>query len=495
MKRRLFIRGGLACTGSVLASCGGGGGGSNPGSDAAQAASAVQPEDPTLLMAKKARLPAPAPATPAAPVAAPPQPLPGGRPFRDESIWNIPIPATAARSSWIASWSPAAWYARGDSVRTTSGSENYIHISLTGGVNKPPPAGQASSADWSYCGVSASQWYDAGAGTPVFAATDADPVWSLRFNSNCYGHLASGTWSRRVTDAGASDRIWNDAATRSTLAADYNDYVTVSTAGLVPPSPGTYDPKGSGQRDPLLVPTRQLPAPTGLLPSEGGTDWTLIVHLPDGTVLETFATVVLTGNRLVCGSYKITRPGLSGDGWQNGFRASMVPGYAGLITQAQWAAAWQEDIESSGLRGTIAHALAILAPARLLRQAAVYPAAAWDSQVNLPYSGTRFAMGQRLALPADFPLDTLDFTRADGRFARIIGRTMKTHGGIVVDRGGSGLSILHEQTGDTTSASMVLRHLGGAEPAGTYRNDQMLRMVLAHTQMVTIAPAHYLPSV
>lgn len=473
------MSGGALAISGLLSACGGGGGEAE--------------ESPEAQLARWKKRPEPAPAPAPAPEPAP-APVSGvaGRPFRAESIWNIPIPGGAPRNSWISPWSAGVGYARGDCVRASNGSETYLYVSLTGGAGRALPSGQSSNADWAFVGCSMSQWYDQNAGTPVFRAASTDPVWTLRFHPDCYGNLYGGAWSRRITDGAKSDGIWN--ASSSTFLTDYNGYVTVSTWGLVAPTWGTYDPKGRGQTDSLLLPTKALRAPAGILPSQGGTDWTMIVHLDDGTVLETFATVLLTGNRIVCGSYKITRPSLSGDGWQNGFRASMVPGYAGLVTQSEWASAWAEDVSTGGAKGTIPHALAILAPARLLKQACVYPATAWDSQQNGAYTGTRLPMGQRVALPADFALNTADFTHGSGRFARIIGRTLKAYGGMVVDRGGAGLSILHEATGDTGSASQVLRYGGGAEPSGSYYNDQMLRKMMANTELVSVPVGSYIAS-
>ena len=377
-------------------------------------------------------------------------------------------------------------------MRVTSGAETYIYACRTGGTGRALPVGQSTNADWRYCGVSLSQWYDSGAGTPVFQAASTDPVWTLRFNSNCYANLAKGAWSRQITDASISDGIWSNAGTLATFATDYNSYVTVSGSALVAPGNGTYDPKGRGQTDSSLLPGKELRAPANILPSQGATDWTMILRLPDGTVLETFATVLLTGNRIVCGSYKITRPELSGDGWQNGFRASMVPGYAGLITQAEWATAWQADIDSGGTLGAIPHALALVVPAHILKQGMVYPAYSWDSQSNNPYTGTRFRMGERIALPSDFSLATADFTTADARFARIIGRTMKSYGGIVVDRGGAGFTFLHQATSSTSS---VIGAGGGAYPNATYKNDQMVRKVFANTELVSTPAGSYTASV
>jgi hypothetical protein len=415
----------------------------------------------------------------------------GLRPFRDDSIWNVAIDKTASRSVWVVPWSSTTTYRAGDLVRTSVGSETYLYVSVRGGVAKALPSGQSSNSDWTYCGVSVSQWYDSGGGTPVFQGTASDPTWTLRFNLACYGNLSSGAWPRRISDLSLSDRIWSDSATTVVYPTDYNAYVTVSAAALVPPSSGSFDPKGKGITDAQLVPWKALHAPADLLPSLRGTDWTLVVHLSDGTVLETFATVILTGNRIVCSSYKITYPNLAGDGWQNGFRASMVPGYAGLIRQAEWSAAWTADTDSGGLLGTIPHALALLAPANLLVQAAAYPAYAWDSQASGRYTGTSLRMGERLALPANFALDAPEFTSSEARFARIIGRTLKTYGAIVVDRGGTGMTLLHQAPTDTSAASLALAYGGGALPRGTYLNDRQLRRLLAQCDKVVIPPLSY----
>lgn len=444
-----------------------------------------------LLDKKSSRKMAPAPEPVLAPAPSPGASVSGLRPFREDSVWNVPLGTTATRSAWATSWSSTRTYATGDLVRAAVGSESYLYTSVRGGVGKALPSGQSANSEWTYCGVALSQWYDAGAGTPVFQGTASDPTWTLRFNAACYGNLSSGSWARRVTDATLSDRIWSDSATTSVYPSDHNTYVTVSASALVPPPIGSFDPKGKGITDPLLQPWKELRLPAGLLPSQRGTDWTLVVLLADGTVLETFATVILTGNRIVCGSYKISRSDLAGDGWQNGFRASMVPGHAGLITQAEWASAWTADTDSGGVLGTLPHALALLAPASLLVQAASYPAMAWDSQVNGRYTGNSLRMGERLALPVAFALDAPEFTSSEARFARIIGRTLKTYGAIVVDRGGSGMTLLHQAPTDTSAASMALAFGGGALPRGTYLNDRQLRGLLSQCEKVAVPTDSY----
>lgn len=67
----------------------------------------------------------------------------------------------------------------------------------------------------------------------------------------------------------------------------------------------------------------------------------------------------------------------------------MIQSYAGVVRDI--------DLE----RGHIDHAIAVIAPAAVLKPAFVFPALAFDSDSS-PYRGT-LPMGTRLALPRDAP--------------------------------------------------------------------------------------------
>ena len=93
----------------------------------------------------------------------------------------------------------------------------------------------------------------------------------------------------------------------------------------------------------------------------------MVVFQPDGRVLETYGTIILSDGTIVCETFKVTDPTLAGDGWQNGVQASMIPVYAGLITAS--------DISS----GAIDHAIKVLAPPSILAPSATYPGSTVDS--------------------------------------------------------------------------------------------------------------------
>lgn len=105
----------------------------------------------------------------------------------------------------------------------------------------------------------------------------------------------------------------------------------------------------------------------------------------------------------------------------------MLPSYAGLFCDGEIA---------SGVK----HAMAVSAPAALLVPKAVYPAYAFDRDAMTnrePYGGV-VPMGGRLALPPSVSVAQLGLVTAEGR---AIAAAAKGYGFIVVDRGGSGVTI------------------------------------------------------
>lgn len=81
-----------------------------------------------------------------------------------------------------------------------------------------------------------------------------------------------------------------------------------------------------------------------------GPDGHRAVIQPDGRIVETYATIVLSSGQVVALSYSVTDPSSSGDGWQNGQTASMLPNYAGQL----------DDVE---IANGVNHAIAITVPA------------------------------------------------------------------------------------------------------------------------------------
>jgi hypothetical protein len=162
-----------------------------------------------------------------------------------------------------------------------------------------------------------------------------------------------------------------------------------------------------------------LPAPD--------TDGHRCVLQPNGLVVETYATIVLSSGQVVALSYSVTDPSSLGDGWQNGQTASMLPSYAGQL--------YDNEIANG-----ITHAIAITIPATLLVPIIRYPAYAFDrdaTTANPPYSGT-IPMGGRLALPGSFSIASLGLKTPEGQAIAIAAQKF---GFIVVDRGGSGITL------------------------------------------------------
>lgn len=323
------------------------------------------------------------------------------RPFSPRSIWNIGQPGGTSYSALgNGVYSGATSYAIGDLVyATTPGSliESYMYVSLTGGSGKTLPTGATSNADWKWVAIGLQAWDD---GIPIYEAMGGDPLWTLGFNPNAWGLLSDGTW------ASMSDNdIW--ATCTPTMSTDYNSYSTTTIDGSgdppTPPAFGTYHAKGSRNPFPVTMSVNAVHAPAGISPSTDFSDWTIVIVQPDGTVLELFAAKVLSGYRIACGSYARTNPEQSGDGVQNGLRASMIPGYAGVITTDELNFALAQADQAVGPTSTevIPHKVGLLVPKELLTLSGgpfKYPANAADSQADAgsAYTGTKLLCGQGL---------------------------------------------------------------------------------------------------
>ncbi|WP_431858571.1 acyltransferase family protein [Azospirillum sp.] len=297
------------------------------------------------------------------------------RPFRADSPWNTPIPPTAART---------------------------------------PVPGLAALP------VGLSSWLDPDASSiPIFTAAATDPLVRVLHNDRTWVMVANGAWRHTGNGAATEAEI---RRTATPVFPPHHPYVSQSAERLKLPV----------RFDKVTVPRggQFVRAPRGVHPSLNA-DGHMVVRQPDGRMLETFATVVLSDGTIVCQTFKITDPGGMGDGRQNGVTASMIPVYAGLIRRAEFRA------------GAIEHAVKIVVPAGLLDTAFVYPALAFDRGARTeqpPYSGT-LPMGARLALPADADLERLGLTTA---FGRLLARTASSYGFIVVDRGGAGVTLMVE---------------------------------------------------
>lgn len=154
----------------------------------------------------------------------------------------------------------------------------------------------------------------------------------------------------------------------------------------------------------------------------------MAVVQPDGKILETYATIVLSTGQVVALSYTLSDPKSACDGYQNGRTASMLPVYAELIDD--------QEVE----KGAIDHAIAITAPAKMLSARIAYPAYAFDRDAmtnSTPYGGAS-PMGARLAIPPTVDLSSLGLQTLQGR---TIARAAQKYGFIITDRGGDGITL------------------------------------------------------
>jgi hypothetical protein len=271
---------------------------------------------------------------------------------------------------------------------------------------------------WGFTAGLTSWQSNEGISVPVFRATASDPVEKVLYNPAGWSKLISGQWKNTGNSAAVEKQILDGA--KEIFPYTHHTYQSQSTDRLV--LPASYDKTGGVEVE--------VHAPTGTRPTPNA-DGHMVVQQPNGKVLETFGTVVLSDGTIVAQSYKMTDPSLKGDGWQNGVTASMLPVYAGLI----------KDRELS--TGEIDHAMKLVVPASLLNASFVYPAYSFDRDAATnpqPYSGP-LPMGARLAIPWDTDLSKLGFKT---EFGKIMGKAAQEHGFIVTERGGSGLGVVTE---------------------------------------------------
>ncbi|MDX2170363.1 MAG: hypothetical protein SF182_25045 [Deltaproteobacteria bacterium] len=206
----------------------------------------------------------------------------------------------------------------------------------------------------------------------------------------------------------ASPRISTEGNYYSTINAA-NDHAWVL--------PASYHPASQDWRPTLRVPPGVCPSPDS--------DGLFAVMQPDGWVLDSYASVLLSSGELLGTMASWIDARGDGTGWWNGRRASMLPSFAGLIRSGEIAS------------GRIPHALAMQAPPKLLRRAAVWPAYAFDRDSG--YTGT-VPMGALLAIPPAVDITRLGLSTP----GLVIARAAQDYGVYVVDRGGDGLTILAE---------------------------------------------------
>jgi hypothetical protein len=252
---------------------------------------------------------------------------------------------------------------------------------------------------------------------PHYSATYADPLRPLIYNALAWYKVYTGEWRRAGNSASVETAILSSSS--NSFPYPGNVFSSTSTTAWVLPT--SYNKTVNPQPAPA-----QFRFSAAMTPATGA-DGHMTVAQPNGAIVETYATIVLSTGQIIALSYSVTSPTSLGDGWQNGQTASMLPAYAGLLCDSE-------------LASTVKHAMAISVPPGLLAARIAYPAYAFDRDAMTnkePYSGA-IPMGGRLALPPSVSVASLGLWTAEGKS---IATAAKTYGFIVVDRGGGGVTL------------------------------------------------------
>jgi len=252
---------------------------------------------------------------------------------------------------------------------------------------------------------------------PYYTSTGANPLQPLLYNAGAWYYVSTGTWLRSGNSAAVEQAIL--ASSSNVFPYPGNVFSSISISQWILPT--SYNKTVNPPNPPA-----QFHFNANMLPP-ADTDGHMAVAQPNGSVVETYATIVLSSGQVVALAYAITSPTGLGDGWQNGQTASMLPSYAGLIN---------DDEIIAGIE----HAMAITLPAQNLAAQIAYPAYAFDRNAMTatpPYGGA-IPMGGRLALPPSVTVSSLGLYTAEGK---AIATAAKTYGFIVVDRGGGGITL------------------------------------------------------
>jgi hypothetical protein len=252
------------------------------------------------------------------------------------------------------------------------------------------------------------------------AAQNPAGLQQLLFNPYAWWNVYTGAWRRFGNSPSVEQQILSLSTTQFPLYQNKltgNSFSTTSAASWVLPVSynGMTNPTGQFYFSPAMQPA-------------SGPDGHMAVLQPNGKIVETYATIVLSTGQVVALSYVVSDPASLADGWQNGQTASMLPIYAGQISD--------EELNN----GAINHAMAIAVPPSILKPAISYPAYAFDRDATTngsPYRGV-LPMGSRLALPPTVSIASLGLATAEGK---AIATAAQKYGFIIVDRGGGGGTI------------------------------------------------------
>ena len=254
----------------------------------------------------------------------------------------------------------------------------------------------------------------------VAIARSSDPPRPVLYNHGAWNEVAAGNWQR--FDNSRSVELEILAGSSTSFPFDANSYSTATELDGQRSLPESYFGKGN---PPTIL---TVAAPLSARPAPDN-DGHMVVFLPDGRALETYATIILSSGEIVAQMASFTDYRADGTGWWNGRRASMLPSYGGILRDREVS---QEVID---------HALAANVSRTVLDTAAAWPALAFDA--NPRYSGS-LPMGSLLAIPRDIDVADFEWQSALGL---ALARAAQAHGIYLVDRGGSdGISLITETT-------------------------------------------------
>lgn len=290
-----------------------------------------------------------------------------------------------------------------------------------------------------------SPWPGAG-WVSVYQAQTTDPSVPVLYNASAEINLLNSTWKSSGNSGTVEAAIL--ASSSATWPSNWNIYSTTDVTGATHLAPTSYHLQQSYFWSPKAnVPSAALPSP--------GADSHMAVFQPNGWVLETYATIILSTGQVVCLYASYTWPNTNGTGFQDGRRATMVPNYAGLIRNGEYTS------------GTIPHALALDLPPAAIKRAINFPALAVDD--NNSYTGTVIPEGALLAIPSGTTNASLGITTTLGT---IIANACRTYGAYLVDETGTAESIF-----DTSVDATDLPAYSGPEAADLQAIMNALQLV------------------
>ncbi len=281
-------------------------------------------------------------------------------------------------------------------------------------------------------------WSSVGAAFPIWYATTTDRTVNVLYCASSYSLHGSGIpWTgmtafQETTLRNASVNQFPTSpipATGTSAQARFNYMTRVAGTWTIPATVFASPQDGGGAALRANVPSAAYPC--------NDSDGHMITYQPNGRVLETYATHILSDGTICCGLANETDPSGFIDGNSGGTTASLCPNYAGQIKQY--------DIDL----GVIDHAIAIsIGVAQLSTSTPLLPAMAMDRNPS-GFAGA-LAFGAQLSLISGFDVSGHAWKCVEGKQ---IAAAVNKYGMFIVDQGGPGVSIRSD--GRITNANYV----------------------------------------